>query len=304
MKTNAVCVTVYKNRFQGMINLLKTVSDEFDVFIIAQKNDPNLNEYYEHGIEVLVPDVTSIFQKREYIRCEMTDRGYDGFFMFDDDIKKFVKITEETKRTTSNSYYPIDCDFKEVLNKMLEISLTHDCAFVSINYAAYIGFEKPEVYHVNKHLSAAGAATYIRTEPLKKYNIHYDVTGEVNEDIDILIKFLQHGCNCSTISCYAFRTFDGVYGTKRHLETSTLFKETESFELLYMKNTLKYHLGIRLNKNNRLLNVRKYEKYFNTFELPEIDENILNFCEKKDILGLKTYLADIKNEKNKHRKGL
>lgn len=300
MKRNAICVPVYKHRSDLMLNMLKEIDNSFDIFVVSQENDPCVNEYDAYGFEVLIPEVTSIFQKREYIRNEMINRGYEGFFMFDDDVKKFVKITEESKRTTSNSYAPVDCHINEVLSKMLERSIDYNCDFVSINFAVFIGFEQPNRIILNKHLSTAGAVSYFRTKALDKFNIHYDTTGNISEDIDIVIKLLQHGCNCSTVSDYAFRTVDGVYGTESHKKYSTIFKESYDFERLYMNNTLKYNLGIALNKNNVLHNVRKYDKYFNTFELPKIDENILNFCKEEDILGLKTYLINKKNEKNKH----
>lgn len=304
MNNYAICVPVYKHRSDILLNMLKEVDDKFDIFVVTQINDPCVNEYNDFGFEVLVPEVTSIFQKREYIRNEMVDRGYKGFFMFDDDVKSFVKITEDTKRTTSNSYAPIKCNVNEVLDVVIKRADDYNCDFVSINFAAFIGFEKPNRIVINRHLSTAGAATYFRTAALNKFDIHYDVSGKVSEDIDIVIKLLQRGCNCTTVSDYAFRTVDGVYGTASHKKYSTLFRESEEFEKIYMNNTLKYNLGITINKNNVLHNVRKYDKYFNTFELPQIDKNILNFCKNEDILGLKMYLINKKNEKNSNRKGV
>ena len=46
-----------------MLDMISSIENKFDVYIVAQKNDPELNEYYKYNAEVLTPDVTSIFQK-------------------------------------------------------------------------------------------------------------------------------------------------------------------------------------------------------------------------------------------------
>lgn len=296
MNKNAVCITVYKNRFDGMLKRIESIDKNFDVFIVSQENDPNLDEYYAYNAEVLVPKVTSIFQKREYIRNEMINRGYEGFFMFDDDIKSFTKITDETKRTTSDSYRPIPADFNEVLHKIIQTTDDNNCSFGSIIYSVYIGFQKPNSIKINKSLSA-GQAVYFKTDALKKYNIHYDESGDVNEDVDIVLKLLQHGCNCVTLCDYSFIPTNLRYG-QNHMSSTTLYSGIEDIELMNMNNCVKWNIGIKLSSRGILTNVIRFNKYFNTFELPKIDDTILNFCKNKDILGLKAHLKRIKDEKN------
>lgn len=302
MNKNAICITVYKNRYCGMLNRIRNIDKNFDVFIVAQENDPNLNDYDGYGAEVLVPKVTSIFQKREYVRNEMIRRGYEGFFMIDDDIKDFIKITDETKRPTSDSYRYIAADFNEVLNKVVETTDNNNCSFGSIIYNIYIGFQKPGRININKSINS-GQVVYIKTEPLKKFDIHYDETGDINEDVDIVIQLLQNGCNCLTLCDYAYIPTNFRYA-ENHIKKSTLYSGNEVIELMNMNNCVKHHIGIKLTNRNILTNVIRYNKYYNTKELPKIDETILNFCKNKDILGLKNHLKKIKDEKDSNRKAV
>lgn len=297
---NAICITVYKNRCTTMLDMISNVKDKFDVYIVAQKNDPELNEYYKYNVDVLIPDVTSIFQKREYVRNEMISKGYEGFFMIDDDFVGFKKITTESKRTTSDTYKRLDAEITEVLDDILSISEIHNCDFVSIMHTYYIGFQKPGNVNINKSINA-GQFVYLRTNALKECNLNYDESGNINEDVDMVIRLMQHGRNCATIGYYGYTVSNYRYHSS-HMKHTNLYSGIEDIERMNMNNCVKHHIGIRLTNKGILTNIIRYNKYFNTFELPQIDENILNFCKNNDILGLKNYLNDIKHEKDSNRK--
>lgn len=302
MKTNknAICITVYKNRCTTMLDMISSVENNFDVYIVAQKNDPELNEYYKYNAEVLTPDVTSIFHKREYVRNEMISRGYEGFFMIDDDVVGFKKITPESKRITSDTYKRVDAEINEVLNDILSVSEKYDCDFVSIMHTYYIGFQRPGNININKSINA-GQFVYLRTNALKEYDLHYDESGNINEDVDMVIRLMQHGRNCATIGHYGYAVSNYRYSSS-HMKHTNLYSDIEDIERMNMNNCVKHHIGIKLTNKGILTNVIRYNKYFNTFDLPIIDENVLNFCKNQNILGLKTYLKTIKDEKDSNRK--
>lgn len=296
MNKNAICITVYKNRYIDMLKLIKDFKDSFDVYIVAQQNDPKLNEYYCWDVTVLTPDVKSIFQKREYIRNEMIDRGYEGFFMIDDDIKSFVKITPETKRTTSDTYRPVQSNIVEVLHKMIETSEKFNSDFVGLGLWQYLGFSKPDKVNINKSLNC-GQFVYFKTEPLKTYDLHYDVSGLINEDLDMVIKLLQRGRNCCTVMDYTYTQYQHRY-SKKHLDGTTMYNnELSGIELMNMRNVVKFHTSMKMRPDGILTNVIKWNKYYNTFDLPDVDENILSFCKNEDLQGLKDYLQSLKIKK-------
>ena len=72
MKKYAIFITVYKHRSTSMLSNIDKLDSKFDVYIVAQANDTELEQYYQYktadNIQILVPDVSSIFEKREYIR--------------------------------------------------------------------------------------------------------------------------------------------------------------------------------------------------------------------------------------------
>lgn len=297
MNKNAVCITVYKYRSTTMLkNLSKIDSNKYDVYIVAQKNDPCNEEYYKHSENVLIPDVTSIFQKREYIRNEMSRRGYEGFFMIDDDVNfKIRKITKETKRTTSNSYSSIVVDFNEALDAMVNVAIEYDAGYVSTHRTQYLGFSKPDKIAVNKSLNVAQFG-YFRLDKLDKYNLHYDTSGYINEDLDIVMQMLQHGIKCCNICYYGFTVSNIMY---KNMNTSTLYDDLETNFKLISHQYIKYRIPMFLDNHGFLRTRKPYHKYFNTFELPEADPILMDLCKSDDVKGIVDYL--IKTGKNNIR---
>lgn len=292
MSENAICITVYKNRYTYMLELIKDIKG-FDVYIVAQKNDPNLNEYYLYDAEVLAPDVKSIFDKREYIRTEMIDRGYKGFFMIDDDVKSFVKITDETKRSTSNTYRPIPANIQEILDKMVAAADDLNCSFVGLGLWQYLGFNYPNKININKALNC-GQFVYLKTAPFKEFDIHYDTSGLINEDVEMVINFLQRGINCCTLMDYSYIQGQHRY-SKKHLKETTLYDDgITQIEKMNMHNVVKLHASMKLRPDGILSNVFRFNKYYNTFELPKVDDTILEFCKNEYSKGLKEYLKNLK----------
>lgn len=299
MNKNAICITVYKYRSVSLLNNIDKIdSNKYDVYIVAQKNDPCNEEYYKHSNNVLIPDVTSIFQKREYIRNEMSSRGYEGFFMIDDDvIFEARKISKESKRTTSNSYANFKVDFNEMLNKMVDTALEYNAGYVSTSRAQYLGFQYPGKLTINKGLNVAQFG-YFRIDKLNEYNLHYDTSGYINEDLDMIMQMLQHGIICCNVGDYGFRVSNAMY---KNMNTSTLYDDLETNFKLISHQYIKYRPPMFLDNNGFIRTRVAYHKYFNTFNVPEGDPILLDLCKNDDIKGIVDYL--IQTGKNKIRIG-
>lgn len=299
MAKNAVCITVYKYRSTTLLKHIDEFDkDRYDVFIVAQENDPCNNEYYKHSDNVLTPNVTDIFQKREFIRNEMDKRGYEGYFMIDDDVNfEALHITEETKRETSNSYRNFKTNFNDMLNRMVEVADEYDAGYVCTVRNGYLGFQKPGSVKINKGLNVA-QFNYFRLNKLNEHNIHYDTSGYINEDFDIVMKILQHGITCCTVCDYAFTVSNVMY---KNMNTTTLYEDLETNYKLVIHKYIKYRVPLFLDTKGFLRSRCSYDKYFNTFEVPEGDPIILKCCETDDIKGLIDYL--IKSGRNKLRIG-
>ena len=287
---NAVCITVYKHRSNTMLAHLNEIDNtRFDVYIVAQENDTCNDEYLQYNANILYPAVTDIFQKREYIRNTMSDMGYDGFFMIDDDVNfEAFKITEETKRTTSDSYKPVPADFNEMLNRMVEVAYDYDAGYVCNMRLGYIAWQKPKTVKINRALNVAQFG-YFRIDKMNEHNLHYDVPGYINEDFDMTMQFLQHGINCACVCDYAFKTSNVMY---KNMATTTLYENLETNYKLVIHKYIKYRVPLFLDTKGFLRSRCNYLKYFNTFEVPEGDPVILEMCKTDNIQGLIDYLNE------------
>ena len=292
MNKNAICITVFKHRKSSILeNLDKIDNSKYDIYIVTQENDPCKDEYFEYHGTVLTPNVKNIFEKREYVRMEMSNRGYDGFFTIDDDVKYIAhKITPESKRATSESYKPVQCDFNEMLDKMVETSIEYDAGYVCTKRFIYLGFSKPNRIGINVMLNCA-QFIYFRLDKLNEHDLHYDTSGYVNEDLDMMIQCLQHGIKCCSVTDYGFSITNSMYN---NMDTTTLYASIDDVCKFLMHNYVKYRIPLTLDTNGMLKHHCNYgKKYFNTFELPETDETMLALCKNDDVEGLIAYLKSI-----------
>lgn len=214
------------------------LDSKFDVYIVAQVNDPELEQYYQYktadNIQILVPDVSSIFEKREYIRQFAVNNNYDGFFQIDDVEYVAFSIENSTPRKTSDTYKKYKCDFNLMLNRVIEKSIEDGAALASVGRVENIGWRKPHEVPVNSKLNFA-QFVYIATDKIK--DISYDTSGEINEDLDILIRLLQHGRKAICVCDYGFNT-----NNRANIAASTLYDNSLDKYYKFMLNTsAKYH---------------------------------------------------------------
>ena len=295
MKKYAIFITVYKHRSTSMLSNIDKLDSKFDVYIVAQVNDTELEQYYQYktanNIHILVADVSSIFEKREYIRQFAINNNYDGFFQIDDDVEYVAfSIENGTPRKTSDTYKNYKCDFNLMLNRVIEKSIEYDAALASVNRYENLCWRKPHEVSVNSNLNV-GQFIYMITDNIK--DISYDTSGEINEDLDILIRLLQHGRKAICVSDYAFMTNNTVY---KGFEKSTLYDNSlDKYYKLILNTSAKYHPTLWV-KNGRLRTRYHYKKYWNTTELPPIDDKILDMCKNGQANELIDYLIKQKEK--------
>lgn len=284
---------LYKHRSTSMLSNIDKLDNKFDVYIVAQANDPELEQYYQYktadNIQILVPDVSSIFEKREYIRQFAVNNIYDGFFQIDDDVEYVAfSIENGTLRKTSDTYKNYKCDFNLMLNRVIEKSIEYDAALASVCRLENIGWQKPHEVPVNSKLNF-GQFIYIATDKIK--DIYYDTSGEINEDLDLLIRLLQHGRKAICVCDYGFNTINNA-----NIAASTLYDNSlDKYYKFKLNACVKYHVTLWV-KNGKLRTRCYYKKYWNTTELPPIDDKILNMCKNGQANELIDYLIKQKEK--------
>jgi hypothetical protein len=60
----SICITVYKNRRNKLLKYLPNVDKKYDIYIVAQENDPNKDEYEQYctqdNIKYLICDAKNL----------------------------------------------------------------------------------------------------------------------------------------------------------------------------------------------------------------------------------------------------
>ena len=284
MKKLAYCVYVYKHRSDCLLGNLKKIKG-FDVFIVTQGNDPKLDEYQQYiggNVNIMhFEDATSIFMKRDMLLQKLVELGYDGVIMTDDDICfNGKKITPETKRTTSDSYRAIPCDYQELLDVLVKTAEEKDAGYVTFVFPPYIGFQKPGKINVNRGINTA-PFHYIDLDKVRDNNLHFDTSGSVHEDIMFVVDMLRKHINVAIICDYTYT----YHGTQK---TSTIGNNIEDlFKLqMYIDNGFK----MAVKKDGHLRNTIPYTKIYENKFVPVWDDELVKLCKQKDVNAVKDYL--------------
>ena len=290
----AIFVTVYKHRYGELLANLADIDNKFDIYIVSQENDPNVDEYVQYvaneNIYILKPDVTSIFQKREYIRQYAIQHEYVGFFQLDDDVRyKAWSIRNAKKRETSDTYPFYNCPFSEMLWVMVDCADQYNAGYVCNIRWGYIGWRKPNEVGINSLINVAQFGYFV-TDKVK--DTTYDTSGLINEDTDMIIRLLQQGIYCVCVCDYMFDTID------KNSENTTI----DNSEELVIGQMLKYHNSLYINKKGRIQARIKFKKYWQTFDIePVNDQELYELCKTYDVEKVRQYLLDnnIKDKKCK-----
>ncbi len=298
-KRIAICVPVYKHRTDKLLENLHKIRKDLDIYIVTQDNDPKIDEYNQFvgdNIKIMNTQATSIFEKREAIRNQVIALGYDGVIQIDDDILYTGRyISDETKRSTSNSYKTLPTTFEVILDKMLDTVEKENAGFVSFKMEFYLGFGKPGTVSVNQGL-ACGEFVYIDCHELEKHDIHYDTTGTIHEDVDLVLKLLQHGVKCVTINDYTCVHGNNYLGT---INNSTLYSDFDTLYKFILNQYIKWHFPLNVGgKLKNKLSMRiPFRKMVNNFTYPEADPELLKLCEAQDVQGVIEYVRNKQGKK-------
>lgn len=304
MKKIIICIPSYKNRYSNLLSNLKNIDKKYDICIFLSKDDYTASGYDKYNwdspnISYVETQCKSIFEKRQFMLDYVTEHGYDGYFQLDDDIMftRCGKISEKTKRTTSDSYRAENCDFNELLDVLVSKAEEYDAGFSSPVFPYIIGFSKPNTVNVNKSLNY-GQFFYLDVHKMNKYGIKFDTSGTIHEDMDVVLQLIQNGVNCITVGDYCLGlNSTAIYASSK---TSTTLNRYDA-GILKIGLYLKYRDGITLRvnqKNGTLIAMTKPEKYFGTKEIPvkndEYHNGLYEICKTKDIAKVIEYIINNK----------
>lgn len=305
-KRIAICIPSYKNRYSNLLSNLVNIDKKYDIYVFLSENDFETSGYDKYdwtpsNIEYVVTPCKSIFEKRQYMLDFVREHNYDGYFQLDDDIMftRCGKISEKTKRTTSNSYRAEICDFNELLDVLVKKAEEYDAGFSSPVFPYIIGFSKPNTVNVNKALTY-GQFFYLDIHKMNEFNINFDTSGTIHEDMDVVLQLIQNGVNCITVGDYCLAlNSTAIYASSK---ASTTLNRYDA-GILKVGLYLKYRDGITLrvnNKNGTLIAMTKPAKYFGTKEIPikndKYHQGLYEICKTRDLAKVIEYIQSNKNK--------
>lgn len=291
MSNKKICISIPVYKFVRT-KLIEDLIHEnlYDIILFTQSNDENKHKYdiFKNDVRIIELNCDNIFTKRELMLEQMIALGYNGAFCLDDDVCAFgYKITEETKRTTSNSYAKIKVPVEEVFNKLLDVANTYDAGYVSLNKAMFIGFAKPDKINVNKSINTT-SFVYVDIDKLRDNDIHYDTSGEYHEDLQLVIDLLQKHITCATICDYAFE-----YEKENK---NSLIRTDYSYDQFQLNLCKRYKFPIKLYfKNERMMCKVPFKNLYDGTPYKTCDEEITKICNENNVEKLREYLHNLKN---------
>ena len=201
--------------------------------------------------------------KRQQMLTYAYEQGYTYCVMIDDDTNPITKkITPESKRTTSNSYAHVKTNIVETIKRLIEVADEYHASYAGCPSIMYLSFSQPNLVKVNERVNAQQFYMF-NVKDVCSHNITYSYNEELNEDIDIALKILQHGLTCVTVMDHGFAINN---------KDSTLFEDVKKREPWHIGIFKKWHTTLYLDRHGVIRTKMKWIKYFNTFELPELNK--------------------------------
>lgn len=307
-KKYAVCVTVYKHRYTQFLKRLSEIDNKYDIYIVTQTNDPNKEDYNQYivgeNIKILTPDIgdakqsiTAISRKREYILQYMYDNNYSGYITVDDDVNfNAFTIKPEDLRPSGKTYKFNKCNFNDMLDRMVEVAEEYNAAIVGVTRWGYLGFQQPGKVNINTSLNPS-QFYFVNPSLCIDNDIHYDETGYVSEDFDLVMRLLMKGINCCNVCDYMFNTTNiaMIDNENNNITDSTIWQHV-SPELIRVHMYLRYHTPLKIDRHGNINQTISWKKYFNTDELPPIKDNeMYELAKTEDLDAIRNLLLSRKN---------
>lgn len=276
-----IALPIYHLRNSKLIDFFRNCNDDilknFDItiftchddttdysYIINQKiTQQNIYIPYDENADKYF---CAISYKRQQILKYAKDKGYKYCVMIDDDINPVTaKITPDSKRTTSDSYAHVKINIIDNINKMIQVADEQNSSFTSCQTMMYLSFSKPETIKINERVNCM-QFYMINVKDIFDNDISYSYNEQVTDDIDIALQILQHGLKCVTLLDYAYKE------DNTDIYKSTIHENIRAREMQHIGIFKKWHTTLYLDKHGIIRTKMKWIKYFNTFELPEMNK--------------------------------
>ena len=275
-KKVVIAVPSYKCRHTELISNLKNISDKYDKLVVLSDNDPDISKYDEFkndNVKFVTVHAENLAQKRQRLLDTCHDMGYDVVVQVDDDIRyKGLKITPETKRTTSNSYRKIEIPFEELCDTLVEGIDKYNAGFVSTIFPIYIAFSQPGKVNINRTLHCSSLIC-VDLNQIYDNGICYDETMSVTEDLCLCIRCLINGIKCVTLGDITFDQKGTIYTA-----ASAEFDDLNARYRTALGDNKYFNIPLRLDKKGHLKRYIKWENYWNAKNMPKfknwVDEDI------------------------------
>ena len=290
-RKTVICIPSYGNRYKQVFNCINDIKN-YNVFIILSKNDNKLKEYYNYDfkdhVNLIECDCETIGQKRQFIIDEMNNKGYQYIVQIDDDNRNFAgKITEESKRETSNTYKHIQIPLEELIQKLESVAIKENAAFVSPYLSFGLSFSKLNKLSINKGITS-GQFTLVDCNILKKYSISYLPYNLINEDVILLFELRRHNLKCITVSDYCYELISA--STKRY---NSILCQEDNEDICHNDLYLRYPGAVKLwvDSRNKLRIKIRWKSFPDNSKLI-IDNELYKICQSKDINYIKKYILE------------
>lgn len=272
-KRIAICVPSYGHRYTKFIDNMHTISDEYDKYIFVSDDDERINEYDKYmqhdNVHVITCPAGNLPKKRQCILDFCMVNYYDYCYMIDDDCRFSSKyISEETKRTTSNSYRTVRTDLQPLLDEGVRVMNETNTGHISFCIPWYLGLMKQSnLLSFNTRLNA-GQFILLDLKQFKEKNIEYDTTFFCTEDIDLLLKCLISGIECRCINYMTYELCnDNFFKEDKNHSSSVFDNMTARYRTMFGDN-YKYNIPIIIDKRGVLHRRIRFDKYFSVNEMP------------------------------------
>ena len=323
MKKIAICVPSYGHRYKELISNLHNINinddvHQYDKYIFVSNDDMAKSEYdiyKSDDVKVINVDAANLPSKRQAALDYCINNDYDYMFMIDDDVKYSAKyISEETKRSTSDSYRSICMKIDALFIEAVKLAEENNAGHVSFTLPFYIGFKKPNEIVKNKALNA-GQFILLDLRQIKEKNIKYDVEFFSTEDISLLLDCLISGIDCMAINYMSYELCNDNFFRDNNNATSAVFDNMWSRYRTMFGDNYRYNIPISIDKRKVLHRRIKFEKYAGINEMPsfknkydeEVHKMIVDYYDKNKkfdneiIENVINYLWGIYEQKHKNK---
>lgn len=197
MNKTAIFIKVYKNRYTKLIDFLREHKQEIkydcDIFLVAQENDPNINDYTSDGnIKLLVCNATNTCAKSIFILDYAYENGYDYYIQSDDDINtKAFGLSKTIFNDDGVTPKRISCSVINTINDFFDVAYEKKAKGLVIGLnPGFFNFRAKDICEEN----ISGVFSFFVINPkIKDEGIKFIDSQYTFEDVDLYYQCLVKG---------------------------------------------------------------------------------------------------------------